>query len=124
MRRVWMWGGVFALALALTSIAGPAQALGKVSLVKGCGPVGVATVDPIVHPFDPVGTGHPHQFYGNQTPIEYGNATTNPEMIAATVPCTESTGDTAGYWSPPLLDAVTLEPVDSEQGTVAAIISA
>lgn len=95
----------------------PAHALGQVKLVKGCGPVGVATVDSIVHPFDPVGTGHPHQFYGNQAPIAFGNATTYAEMIAAVVPCAKATGDTAGYWSPPLLDAVTSAPITVQQFT-------
>jgi Domain of unknown function (DUF1996) len=65
---------------------------------------GTGVIDPIVHHNEKIGTGHLHQFFGNNAWLPKGNAAGYNDLMGKQTNC-ENTTDTAGYWVPALLDS-------------------
>jgi Domain of unknown function (DUF1996) len=89
------------VALGGSFAADDASALAKIKckLTTGTG-----VIDPIVHHDEKIGTGHMHQFFGNNAWLAKGNTAEYSDLMGKQTNC-ENTSDTAGYWIPTLLDS-------------------
>jgi len=90
----------FCAAALLVAVPMPAQALAKVKCHQT---VGFAKVDPIVYHAQ-TGHSHLHQFYGNTSWMDKGNWANYGDLSGGATNCRDK-ADTAGYWTPALLDA-------------------
>ncbi len=69
---------------------------------------GTAVIDPIVYHNMPVGNGHLHQFFGNNSFLSLSNPNTaNYASLMGKGTNCENAADTAGYWMPALQYTVT-----------------
>ncbi|MEJ7705950.1 MAG: DUF1996 domain-containing protein [Nocardioidaceae bacterium] len=89
-----------ALALATTSTTSvpPASALAKIKCKQT---TGTAAIDPIVHHNQRHASVHVHQFFGNNSWLDKGNAANYKDLVGKSTNC-ENAADTAGYWMPRL----------------------
>ena len=101
-----------ALAVVLVGVMGAtlASAPGATALsrIKCKQTTGTGMVDPIVYHNLPVGSGHLHQFFGNNTflSLPSPNAANYADLMGKGTNC-RNPADTAGYWNPALQNMMT-----------------
>jgi Domain of unknown function (DUF1996) len=93
--------------LAAAQVVSPSAATG-LGKIKCKETTGTAAIDPIVYHNMPVGSGHEHQFFGNNAFLSLNNpnAANYADLVGKGTNC-EDAADTAGYWTPTLHNMTT-----------------